>query len=159
MQKTVEQVQPIGELVALGAKDRAHQLHRVELTGQRFDIGAIAHNENGSQIAPLACHVSRRYNDDPVTDGGERRVESADLNTSSTRGVKPISSTGLPDRADLEEIGLTPRVLDVFRSADSTPTLATVGDRIVVVSARHVAREGRDLGTVLVVRIAPTSNR
>ena len=50
------------------------------------------------------------------------------------------------------EIGLTPRVLDVFRSADSTPTLATVGDRIVVVSARHVAREGRDLGTVLVVR-------
>jgi two-component system, CitB family, sensor kinase len=52
----------------------------------------------------------------------------------------------------VEEIGLTPRVLDVFRSADSTPTLATVGDRIVVVSARHVAREGRDLGTVLVVR-------
>jgi two-component system, CitB family, sensor kinase len=51
-----------------------------------------------------------------------------------------------------EEIGLTPRVLDVFRSADSTPTLATVGDRIVVVSARHVARDGRDLGTVLVVR-------
>jgi two-component system, CitB family, sensor kinase len=52
----------------------------------------------------------------------------------------------------VEEIGLTPRVLDVFRSADSTPTLATVGDRIVVVSARHVAREGRELGTVLVVR-------
>jgi two-component system CitB family sensor kinase len=52
----------------------------------------------------------------------------------------------------VEEIGLTPRVLDVFRSADSTPTLATIGDRIVVVSARHVAREGRELGTVLVVR-------
>jgi two-component system CitB family sensor kinase len=52
----------------------------------------------------------------------------------------------------VEEIGLTPRVLDVFRSADSTPTLATVGHRIVVVSARHVAREGRELGTVLVVR-------
>jgi two-component system, CitB family, sensor kinase len=52
----------------------------------------------------------------------------------------------------VEEIGLTPRVLEVFRSADPTPTLATVGDRIVVVSARHVVREGRDMGTVLVVR-------
>ncbi len=52
----------------------------------------------------------------------------------------------------VEEIGLTPRVLDVFRSAQSTPTIATVGDRIVVVSARHVTRTDRDLGTVLVVR-------
>src|SRR5262245_60056871 len=52
----------------------------------------------------------------------------------------------------VEQIGLTPRVLEVFRSADPTPTLATVGDRIVVVSARHVVRDGRDLGTVLVVR-------
>jgi two-component system, CitB family, sensor kinase len=52
----------------------------------------------------------------------------------------------------VEEIGLTPRVLEVFKAADSTPSLATVGDRIVVVSARRVAREGRDLGTVLVVR-------
>jgi two-component system, CitB family, sensor kinase len=52
----------------------------------------------------------------------------------------------------IEEIGLTPRVLDVFRAADPKPTIATVGDRIVVVSARKVAREERDLGTVLVVR-------
>ena len=52
----------------------------------------------------------------------------------------------------VDEIGLTPRVLDVFRSADPTPTLATVGERIVVVSARHVSKDGRDLGTVLVVR-------
>jgi two-component system CitB family sensor kinase len=52
----------------------------------------------------------------------------------------------------VEKIGLTPRVLDVFKSAESTPTLATVGDRIVVLSARHVTREGRELGTVLVVR-------
>lgn len=50
------------------------------------------------------------------------------------------------------EIGLTPRVLDVFTAADPTPTLATVGERIVVVSARSVQRDGRDLGTVLVVR-------
>src|SRR5829696_1833352 len=52
----------------------------------------------------------------------------------------------------VEEIGLTLRVLEVFRSADSTPTLATVGDRIVVVSARRVSRKGQNLGTVLVVR-------
>lgn len=52
----------------------------------------------------------------------------------------------------IDEIGLTPRVLDVFHAADAAPTLATVGHRIVVVSARKVQREGRELGTVLVVR-------
>jgi two-component system CitB family sensor kinase len=52
----------------------------------------------------------------------------------------------------VDEIGLTPRVLDVFRAADSTLSLATVGERIVVVSARNVSREGRELGTVLVAR-------
>jgi two-component system, CitB family, sensor kinase len=52
----------------------------------------------------------------------------------------------------VEEVGLTPRVLEVFKSAESSPTVATVGDRIVVVSARRVSRDGRDLGTVLVVR-------
>jgi two-component system, CitB family, sensor kinase len=61
---------------------------------------------------------------------------------------------GIGDEAGrrVEEIGLTPRVLEVFRGADSTPVLGTVGDRVVVVSARHVVREGRELGTVLVVR-------
>lgn len=52
----------------------------------------------------------------------------------------------------VDEIGLTPRVLAVFRAADSTPTLATVGEHILVVGARPVVREGRNLGTVLVVR-------
>src|SRR4051812_636835 len=70
------------------------------------------------------------------------------VNDEAGRLLEVGNESGRP----VEEIGLTPRVLDVFRSADSTPTLATVGDRIVVVSARHVAREGRDLGTVLVVR-------
>jgi two-component system, CitB family, sensor kinase len=59
---------------------------------------------------------------------------------------------GTESDRSVDEIGLTPRVLEVFRAADSTPTLATVGDRIVVVSARPVSRDGRDLGTVLVVR-------
>jgi two-component system CitB family sensor kinase len=70
------------------------------------------------------------------------------VNDEASRLLEVGSEPGKP----VEKIGLTSRVLDVFRSADSTPTLATVGDRIVVVSARHVAREGRDLGTVLVVR-------
>jgi two-component system CitB family sensor kinase len=70
------------------------------------------------------------------------------VNDEASRLLEVGSEPGKP----VEEIGLTPRVLDVFRSADSTPTLATVGDRIVVVSSRHVSREGRDLGTVLVVR-------
>jgi two-component system CitB family sensor kinase len=52
----------------------------------------------------------------------------------------------------VDEIGLTPRVLDVLKAADEAPTLATVGERIVVVSARQVSREGRPLGMVLVVR-------
>ena len=52
----------------------------------------------------------------------------------------------------VDDIGLTPRVLAVFRAADPTPTLATVDERIVVVSARPVSRDGHDLGTVLVVR-------
>lgn len=56
-----------------------------------------------------------------------------------------------PGRA-IDQIGLTPRVLDVITAADAAPALATVGDRIVVVSARPVLREGRSLGTVLVVR-------
>ena len=52
----------------------------------------------------------------------------------------------------VDQIGLTPRILEVFKSADPTPTIATAGEHIVVVSARSVARDGRELGTVLVVR-------
>lgn len=52
----------------------------------------------------------------------------------------------------IDEIGLTPRVLDVVKAAEAVPTLATVGRRIIVASARQVTREGRELGTVLVVR-------
>jgi two-component system CitB family sensor kinase len=52
----------------------------------------------------------------------------------------------------VDKIGLTPRVLEVLRSSDPTPTLAAVGERVLVVSARPVSREGRELGSVLVVR-------
>ncbi|WP_280347464.1 ATP-binding protein [Nocardia neocaledoniensis] len=52
----------------------------------------------------------------------------------------------------VEAIGLTPRVLEVFRAADGQPVQAAVGDRIVVVTARTVSRDGRALGAVLDVR-------
>lgn len=70
------------------------------------------------------------------------------VNDEASRLLQIGGETGRP----VAEIGLTPRVLDVFSAADSAPTLATVGERIVVVSARPVTRDGHDLGTVLVVR-------
>lgn len=53
---------------------------------------------------------------------------------------------------EVDEIGLTPRVLEVFRAADGRPVPAAVGDRLVVVTARTVSRDGRALGAVLSVR-------
>jgi two-component system, CitB family, sensor kinase len=70
------------------------------------------------------------------------------VNDEACRLLEIGNETGRP----VDEIGLTPRVLDVFNASDAIPTLATVGERIVVVSARPVSREGRPLGTVLVVR-------
>jgi two-component system CitB family sensor kinase len=70
------------------------------------------------------------------------------VNDEASRLLEVSNEAGRP----MEEIGLTPRVLEVFRAADATPSLATVGDRIVVVSARPVMRDDRELGTVLVVR-------
>nr|MCW1960031.1 Spo0B domain-containing protein [Mycobacterium sp.] len=70
------------------------------------------------------------------------------INDEACRLLEIDSATGDP----VDRIGLTPRVLEVLRSCISTPTLATVGDRVLVVSARPVEREGRDLGAVLVVR-------
>jgi len=70
------------------------------------------------------------------------------VNDEASRLLEIGSATGHP----VDEIGLTPRVLEVLRSCDPTPTLATVGDRVLVVSARPVSREGSELGTVLIVR-------
>lgn len=70
------------------------------------------------------------------------------INDKASRLLEVSNEAGKP----VEGIGLTPRVLEVFRAADATPSIATVGDRIVVVSSRPVTRDGRELGTVLVVR-------
>ncbi|MGI5219887.1 sensor histidine kinase [Nocardia sp. CA-290969] len=60
-------------------------------------------------------------------------------------GIDPVPGRPIGD------IGLTPRVRDLFRTLESRPTMATVGDRVVVVAARPVRHDGRDLGAVLVV--------
>ncbi|WP_307817745.1 sensor histidine kinase [Nocardia acididurans] len=52
----------------------------------------------------------------------------------------------------VDEIGLTPRALETFRAADGQPVQAAVGERIVVLTARTVLRDGRPLGAVLSVR-------
>lgn len=70
------------------------------------------------------------------------------VNEEACRLLEIGSAAGHP----IDEIGLTPRVLEVLRSCNPAPTLATVGERILVVSARPVSRDGRDLGTVLIVR-------
>ncbi len=70
------------------------------------------------------------------------------VNDEARRLLEIGSATGQP----VDQIGLTPRVLQVLRSCDPKPTLVTVGDRALVVTARPVSREGRELGTVLVVR-------
>jgi two-component system CitB family sensor kinase len=70
------------------------------------------------------------------------------VNDEARRLLEIGPSAGHP----VDQIGLTARVLEVLRSSDPTPRLATVGERVLVVSARPVTREGRELGTVLVVR-------
>ena len=51
------------------------------------------------------------------------------------------------------ELGLTPRVRDVLREPDAgRAVMAVVRERVLVVSARTVVREGRRLGTLLTVR-------
>jgi two-component system, CitB family, sensor kinase len=85
-------------------------------------------------------------------DEGVLAVDTAWKTTFVNDEACRLLEVGAEPARPVEEIGLTPRVLEVLRSADSTPALATVGDRIVVVSARQVTRGGRDLGTVLVVR-------
>ncbi|MEK8072969.1 sensor histidine kinase [Rhodococcoides navarretei] len=52
----------------------------------------------------------------------------------------------------IENIGLTPRLLEVIRTPTAEPVLAAVDEVVVIASARKVLRDNRDLGTVLTVR-------
>lgn len=52
----------------------------------------------------------------------------------------------------VEDIGLTPRLLEVIENPTAEPVLAAVNEVVVIASARKVLRDSRDLGTVLTVR-------
>ncbi|MGN5238693.1 MULTISPECIES: ATP-binding protein [unclassified Rhodococcus (in: high G+C Gram-positive bacteria)] len=52
----------------------------------------------------------------------------------------------------VEEIGMSPRLLDILHDSQSAPVAATAGDRVVVAVARRVIRDRKDLGTVMSVR-------
>ncbi|OZC68046.1 histidine kinase [Rhodococcus sp. 06-418-5] len=52
----------------------------------------------------------------------------------------------------IEDIGLTPRLLEVIESPTAEPVLAAVNEVVVVAAARKVLRDNRNLGTVLTVR-------
>ncbi|MGW0021642.1 ATP-binding protein [Rhodococcus sp. NPDC003382] len=77
-----------------------------------------------------------------------------------TRGIVTVVNAEARRLLDLDDgigrsvdtLGMTPRLLDVLRSADGTPVAATTGDRVVVAVSRRVVRDGRDLGTVMSVR-------
>ncbi|MCX4727021.1 sensor histidine kinase [Streptomyces sp. NBC_01306] len=49
-------------------------------------------------------------------------------------------------------LGLTPRVLETIRTPVGSPVMAAVGERVLVLSARPVERDGQDLGTLLTVQ-------
>ncbi|EME23040.1 ATP-binding protein [Rhodococcus triatomae] len=57
---------------------------------------------------------------------------------------------GVGDRID--EIGLTPRLLELMTDPDDEPVAAAAGDRVVLAMASRVVRDGHDLGTVMSVR-------
>ncbi|NEB80306.1 GHKL domain-containing protein [Streptomyces sp. SID14478] len=62
-----------------------------------------------------------------------------------------LASDAAPGRG-IEELGLTPRVVQALRSPSRGPVMAAVGERVLVLSSRTVQRDGRDLGTLLTVK-------
>ncbi|MFG1796013.1 ATP-binding protein [Nocardia sp. NPDC049149] len=83
---------------------------------------------------------------------GVLAVDSAWRTTFVNDEARRLLGIGADIGTPVDEIGLTPRVLEVFRGLDEQPASATVGSHIVVVAARPVQRDGRNLGAVLTVR-------
>ncbi|MEU7767243.1 sensor histidine kinase [Nocardia sp. NPDC049190] len=84
--------------------------------------------------------------------GGVLAVDASWRTTFVNDEARRLLGIGPDIGRPVDEIGLTPRVLEVFRGLDEQPASATVGSHIVIVSARRVSRDGRDLGAVLTVR-------
>ncbi|WP_016905772.1 sensor histidine kinase [Streptomyces xiaopingdaonensis] len=61
-----------------------------------------------------------------------------------------LSSAAEPGRR-LEALGLTARVRETIEKAGGRPVMAVVGERVLVLSARPVEKDGRHLGVLLTV--------
>ncbi|MGW1467610.1 ATP-binding protein [Streptomyces sp. NPDC002308] len=70
------------------------------------------------------------------------------VNDEARRLLAPGAAPG----RHLDELGLTPRVVEALRSPAPGPVMAAVGERVLVLSSRTVRRDGRDLGTLLTVK-------
>lgn len=66
--------------------------------------------------------------------------------------VRRLLATEARPGGQTAELELTPRVRAAVREAADRPVLAVVGERVLVVSARPVARDGHDLGTLVTVK-------
>ncbi|MGI5466353.1 ATP-binding protein [Streptomyces sp. CA-132043] len=66
--------------------------------------------------------------------------------------VRRLLGTPAEPGSRLDRLGLTPRVLEVVGEPEGRPVMAVVGERVLVVSARRVERDGLDLGTLLTVK-------
>ncbi|MEU6113044.1 sensor histidine kinase [Streptomyces sp. NPDC047117] len=66
--------------------------------------------------------------------------------------VRRLLGTPAEPGTRLDRLGLTPRVLEVVSEPEGRPVMAVVGERVLVVSARRVERDGLDLGTLLTVK-------
>ncbi|WP_019544559.1 sensor histidine kinase [Streptomyces sulphureus] len=61
-----------------------------------------------------------------------------------------LSSAAVPGRR-VDALGLTARVRETIEKADGRPVMAVVGERVLVLSARPVEKDGRHLGALLTV--------
>ncbi|MFI5781515.1 ATP-binding protein [Nocardia sp. NPDC051570] len=105
-------------------------LEPAELAELVREQAAVLHGIGEGVVA-----VDNRWRTTVINDEARRLLGIGDI------GGRPV-----------DDIGLTPRVLAVFRAADGRPVPAAVGDRLVVLTARAVSRDGRPLGAVLSVR-------
>lgn len=84
---------------------------------------------------------------------GVLALDATDRVTVANDEVRALLGVEATPGTPLAELGLTPRVRSVLREPDAgRAVMAVVRERVLVVSARTVHREGRRLGTLLTVR-------
>ncbi|WP_344566831.1 sensor histidine kinase [Streptomyces axinellae] len=84
---------------------------------------------------------------------GVLALDTRDRVTVANDEVRALLGIDAAPGTPVGELGLTPRVRNVLREPDAgRAVMAVVRERVLVVSARTVRREGRRLGTLLTVR-------